>query len=375
MSMMRVGINALHLRWGINAGTETYFTEIVRPWYDESPMGGVDFVVLCQSRPPWGRKDRPHFRFRPVGRFKRPLQRILWDQIWVPRVAATDFDVLFQPGYVGALASRVPQVVTVHDAFAWVHPQVIGWARAFYWRWFVPLGIRLCARVIAVSESTAKDLQTYLMVPPGKVVTIHEGGDRLDGVDSDLSIRSQLSLELGRFFLCVGVFKDIKNPWRILSAYLAYREVARAEALPLVCTGIVVGRRARRIERAARAIPGVRLAGRVSDSALAALYRSATALVFPSLYEGFGIPILEAQSLGCPVITSSVSSMPEVAGSGALLVNPLDEGAISDALLHLHRPETRERLIALGRRNRKRFSWGEASKETWRLLLEVAQNG
>ena len=239
----------------------------------------------------------------------------------------------------------------------------------------MPWGIRLCDRVITVSESTANDLRTYLTVPPGKLVTIHEGGGRLDGVDSDLSVRSQLSLEAGRFFLCVGFFKDIKNPWRILSAYRAYREVAGAEVLPLVCTGAVVGHRARRIERAARATPGVRLAGRVSDSALAALYRSATALVFPSLYEGFGLPILEAQSLGCPVITSSVSSMPEVAGSGAILVNPLDEGAIRNALLHLHRPDIRERLIALGRRNRKRFSWERASKETWRLLLEVAQNG
>jgi glycosyltransferase involved in cell wall biosynthesis len=138
-------------------------------------------------------------------------------------------------------------------------------------------------------------------------------------------------------------------------------------------TGFAEGRRAKKIISYAESIKDVICVGRVNDDDLAALYRNSLGLIFVSLYEGFGIPIIEAQSFGCPVVTSNISAMPEVGGNGALIVDPYSVDEIEMALSSLAREDITE-LVREGFKNTLRFSWQAASRSTLDLLMSEGLN-
>lgn len=368
---MRYAINALFVRWGVNAGTETYLTNIVKPWYDSAPYD-CEFILYCNELPPWWRGNRTWFKAVVLRRAKHLGWRLIYEQLWLPWVACAQFDRLFSPGYVGSACLKKKQVVTVHDAFAWLHPAEAGRLRSLYWRTFIPLPLRGGNSLITVSSSTARDLQRFFRIDEKYLHVIHEAGSHLSAVGEDGAILDRLALQTGGYFHCVGFFKNIKNPHNILNAYHSYRAtVGNDLAKKLVLVGHVGGAAGQKIADEASRIPGVVLAGRLQDAALADLYRGSAALVFASVYEGFGIPILEAQELGCPVITSRCSSMPEVAGDGAILVDPNSISDIAAALLHVSKPEVADDLMARGKINYQKFSWQTASDMTLQVLREA----
>ncbi len=366
--MKTIGLNALHLRWGVNAGTETYFSNLVLPWY-EREQGTSRFIMYCNELPPWWRGPRPWFDAVALPRARGLVWRIFYEQLWFPLKLGSGVHTLFCPGYVGSVLLRARQVVAVLDAYAWRYPREIGRLKSLYWQFFIPRSIRGRNEVTTISSSSASDIVHFCEVDPARIHVIYPAGGHLAAMDSDDTVLGRLGLEPQRYFHCVGVFKEIKNPLRILDAYERYAaQAAPGQAKKLVLVGRADGAYAEMLQARARAMPGVVLAGRLSDGELAALYRGSAGLVFPSLYEGFGIPILEAQSLSCPVITSNVSSMPEVAGAGAILVDPESVAAIADALQAIGEPSRRDALIERGQDNFVRFSWQKASDEVLALL-------
>lgn len=369
---MRLAINALFLRTKVAGGTETYVTNIVRPWYDQGP-GETSFELIANHTPEWWEGDRPWFTLRRVETAGRLPQRILHEQLLLARESRT-WDGLFSPGYVGVVRARCPQVITVHDAYAWVMRREAGWARTLYWRRMIRWSMHRASLTIAVSESTRRDLLRWVGVPPHRVRTILEAGDHVplrgdrcqpvEAVDSGVP-----------YFLSIGFFKAVKNPTRTLEAFARYRKerIRKGEpACRLKLVGAVLGRDAEAVRSRALATEGVEVLGRLEDSALAPLLAGAWGFLFPSLYEGFGIPILEAQRAGCPVLTSTTSSMPEVAGDGAILIDPLDVSALEQGLHALHDPDLRAHLVRRGFANAARFSWRSASAKTLEALLEAA---
>jgi len=370
----RIGINALHLAWGVNAGTETYLTNVALPWY-ESRSHEVRFTLFAQSSPPWWQGERDHFKLVLLPAAKRMWKRIALEQLLLPFSAYKELDLVFHPGYVGSRLARVRQVVTIHDAFAWLFPREIGRARSIYWRTFIPGAARRCVRVIADTRASAADIETFCHISSSNIDVVHLAGGHLDAVVSDGGVLTRLGLSEGEYFHCVGIFKEIKNPWRTLDAYREYRsKCADANPKKLVLVGYVGGSSAARIQQTLGADPGVVIAGRIPDAELAALYAHSAGLVFASLYEGFGLPILEAQRLGCPVLTSNRSCMPEVAGDGAILVDPLDVPDIARGLLALGAGGHAD-LVALGRDNVRRFSWEAASRATFRIVVDACEAG
>lgn len=363
---MRIAINALFLRTKVAGGTETYVTNVVRPWY-EGGRTDLCFELYANHIPCWWRGNREGFRLRLVPGAVSLARRIAYEQA-VLALRSPGWDVLFNPGYVGVLGARCPQVVTVHDAYAWVLPKEAGVLRAAYWRWMIARSVRSSAAVIAVSESTRRDLLRFTQAQPERVRVIHEAGDHIPE-----SARPPGEVASGApFFLAIGIFKEVKNPERALAAYSEYRRRRAGRGLPvcgLKLVGVVRGAQAERIRAMAEATEGVEFLGRVEDDRLRQLLETAAGFLFPSLYEGFGIPILEAQRAGCPVLTSTTSSMPEIAGDGAILVEPLDTGSIAEGLEKLGDPGIRETMIARGRLNAARFSWARASESTLTLLL------
>ena len=367
-----IAINALHMAWGVNAGTSTYLTNIIKPWY-ELPSPGLRFTLLCQATPEWWQGERSHFTLRIFKRASSLSWRVLYEQVLFPLVRYRNFDLVFHPGYVGCLFGAVPQVVTIHDAFAWVRPKEVGRGKVLYWKTLIPRSARRADRIIADTEVTASDVARFCGISREKIRVVHLAGGHLSQITPDFGVLGRLGIAEAGYFHCVGIFKDLKNPWRIMKAYERYRaQVGPTRPKDLVMVGHIGGKNGIEVAAAAQGRPGIIIGARITDAELAALYLRSAGLVFASLYEGFGLPILEAQRLGCPVITSNLSCMPEVAGTGAILVDPDNEEAISDAMLALHSGRPGE-LIAAGEKNAASFSWVKASTITRDLLLDALQ--
>jgi glycosyltransferase involved in cell wall biosynthesis len=277
------------------------------------------------------------------------LARELW---WYPfRLSALggDTDVLHCTTYYGPLRPRVPTVVTVHDLAVFRHPETFPrWTRS-YVPTVVPRVLRAARRVIAVSEFTAAELESLLHVPRDKIHVVPNAVDETftpDGPHAD-----------GEYVLAVGTLEPRKN--------LA----CAIEAAALIGVELrVVGARGWGGVEARGA--NVQWLGEVDDDELARQYRGARCVVYPSFYEGFGLPVLEAMACGAAVVTSAGGATGEVAGDAAVLVDPLDVAAIAagleDAIAR------REELRPLGLERARCFSWDEAARLTQAVYEDVA---
>jgi glycosyltransferase involved in cell wall biosynthesis len=223
---------------------------------------------------------------------------------------------------------------------------------------------RRAERLLTVSEFSRRELSTVLAVDPDRFVVAPNGVEHSEGPEADQPV----DVGNGLFVLMVG-------------PPAAHKNIAPV-AMTLARRGIdvvVVGRAAHRVFRGAggtgvqATVPDrIRWLGRVSDAQMRWLYRHASALVFPSLYEGFGLPVVEAQRLGCPVVASDRASLPEVAGHGAVLVDPTDPGLVAEKVaLLLTDAEARNRLAVLGRANADRFPWATTADRIAETLADL----
>ncbi len=271
-----------------------------------------------------------------------------WYPLELPR-RARGLDVLHCPSFRGPLRSSTPLVLTVHDVAVLRHPDAFNrWTRT-YSRAFVPRVVRAARRVIAVSEFTKRELVDLLAIPEDRIRVIPNAvgepfvpnGDRAEG----------------EYVLAVGTREPRKNLARLVRA-------AQLAGVELRVAG------ARGWGGADVRGDGVRVLGYVEDDELARLYRGALCVAYPSLYEGFGIPVLEALACGAPVVTSAGTAMAEVADGAALLVDPQDANAIADGIREAI--ARREELAALGPQRARAFTWQAAAEATAAVYRELA---
>jgi glycosyltransferase involved in cell wall biosynthesis len=228
---------------------------------------------------------------------------------------------------------------------------------------------RRAARIVVVSENTRRDLETHFPASRGKIQIIYPGLNpqhRAPSVDVSQSVLKKHGLAKG-YLLYVGNLRASKNTPRLIAAYSALR-ASMPDAPPLVLAGKNFLK-----ELSSESLPaGVKMLGAVEGSDLPALYANASIFVFPSLYEGFGLPPLEAMACGAPVLTSWAASLPEVCGKAAVYVDPLSEASIAEGIKELlMSPSKREELIALGFANIKRFSWARFAASTWQVYHDA----
>jgi len=261
-----------------------------------------------------------------------------------------------------------PLVATVHDLAFRHYPDAYPAAGRRYHDRAARIVAGEAARVIAVSQATADDLTELYGVEPARISVVPLGVEPPGAADQPAAARLLADLGVrGPFLLAVGTLEPRKNLPRLLAAF---GEVT--DELPdhfLVVAGPVGwGPTLRPTWDSVR----VKLAGPVGDPVLRALYRTAEGLAYPSLYEGFGLPVVEAMAHGLPVLTSDRSSLPEVAGDAAVLVDPLDRGAIAKGLVRLVTDSAlRRRLADAGPRRAARFTWPATAAGTWAAYREV----
>lgn len=306
---------------------------------------------------------------------------INWPRLWTQAGLASQtfkdkLDVLFVPAHTIPIIKRpgLKTVVTVHDLGSEYLPGMHQLKQRLYLGYMQRRQLKSATKIIAVSKATKDDLVKRIGLPSEKIEVVYEGYDKelFKPVKNDLLVNSLKSLDLvsGEYFLFVGTIQPRKNIYRLITAYDSYYgPFKKAPKLVLVGSKGWLSDDIYKLVKTLGLEDRVKFLGRVDDEKLPALYSGAIALTFPSLFEGFGLPILEAQACGCPVITSNLSSMPEVAGKGAILVDPYSVNEIAAALRMVTSDKVKvTSLVRDGYENIKRFSWEKCAGETLDVL-------
>ena len=302
----------------------------------------------------------------------RELATVAW------RLFRLDVDLYHSTHYVLPAVVPCPVVATIHDIIHLLYPEFLPSRLAFFYaQRMIRRTLHRGDRVIAVSRNTRDDLHRFFDIDGRKIQVIHNGVD--DAFRRPLP-EEEITATLAEFgiqrpyVLFVGnAAKPHKNLDNVVKAYgRARRQVPQFEA-PLVCVGEREGVEFKIRQRAEQlGIPGaVQLLGKVPGETLPAIYQGASLFLYPTLYEGFGLPVIEAMASGVPVITSNTSALKEVGEGYAHLVDPLDVEAMADAIGTLMSdPEHRRSLAKLGRRRAEDFQWRRAAERT----LEVYES-
>lgn len=305
--------------------------------------------------------------------------KFLWTQIGLASQTFKDeLDVLFVPAHTLPIVRKpgLKTVVTVHDLGSEFLPKTHQLKQRLYLSFMQKAQLRGATHLIAVSNATKDDLVKRIGINSKKITVIYEGYDKelFKPVKNDLLPKT--------YYLFVGTVQPRKNLERLIKAFSLQLSAIRQETkksedrrltvgdLKLVIVGSKgwLSDEIYKLPKKLGIEKRVKFLGYVPDENMPALYSGAIALIYPSLFEGFGLPILEAQACGCPVITSNCSSMPEVAGKGVILVDPYNIDDIVKGMNKIKKQETRNKLIKLGFENIKRFSWEKTARETLKVL-------
>ncbi len=365
---LRIGINALYLIPGGVGGTEIYLRQLLRALAGIDSENEYTVFTNCETGPDLV-PAQPNFRHAPqnLAASFRPA-RILWEQTVLPFEAARrKLDVLFNPGFTAPAPRACPNVTVFHDLQHKRHPEYFRWFDLPFWRFCLWSSVHTSRLLLADSKATHADLLRFYSVPAGRVRTVPLG------VDPQF-------FEVGRersrpepYILCASTLHPHKNIGPLIRAYAEFRR-ARPE-FRLVITG-VRGFHTAAVEALVEELDlgdAVRLAGWLAREDLYRVFRDAWAFVYPSTFEGFGLPVLEALAAAIPTACSSIEPLASLAADAALQFDPGDHKAMLEAINRVVSDDAlRTRLSAAGPRRAAEFSWCKTAEATLAALREAA---
>jgi glycosyltransferase involved in cell wall biosynthesis len=376
---MRIALSTSVIQRG-RTGVAQYLFALLRAFAPYTQQHQFTLFVL--------EEDLPLFEFAasemqivPVSeRFRPPVKNILWHQIELPRLVDRHrIDVLHVPSYRRLLWRRpCALVATIHDLAPFHVANKYDWKRMFYGRVVAQRLARRQDHIIAISQNTATDLKRWFRLPDRQISVIHNGVDHerfFPGAKETARDEAARKHGLSRpFFLYVARLEHpAKNHVRLISAFNQFK-TATGSNWQLVFGGSN-WHSAESIHAAIRAsgfASDIRALGFVPDKDLPMLYRAANVFVYPSLYEGFGLPPIEAMACGCPVISSTCGSLGEVVGPAAAVVNPEDVSSMAGQLAALAGDAgLRERLRVLGLEQAQCFNWQKTASRTLEVYESV----
>jgi glycosyltransferase involved in cell wall biosynthesis len=371
MGVVRIGIDARKLH---DFGIGTYIRNLLRQLarMDER----TEYVVVCRP------EDREALstlgdNFRAVPE-SAPNYSVA-EQVKIPLALQRERVTLFHaPHYVLPALVRCRSVVTIHDCIHLMFPQYLPNRFAFaYAKTSIGMAAKRATRVLTVSESSKRDILRFVDAEPDKIDVIYNAYDErfaIDPAEEDVvRVRERFQLQ-DEFVLYAGNVKPHKNLERLIEAFQIVRKRG-LDHLKLVMIGDEISKYTalRRAVHRYQLHKYVRFLGYLPEETLAVMYRLAGVFVFPSLYEGFGLPPLEAMASGTPVVTSNVSSLPEVAGDAAILVDPYDPAAIADGIFRVLTDERlRKHLSQRGLARAGMFSWEQSVRRVHKIYADVS---
>ena len=369
---MIIGIDASRATTTQRTGTEAYACYLVQSLIPLALAAGHQLRLYFNQPPP------PDLfpKLPEVVSVVIPFPR-LWTHLRLGReLQRHSPDVFFTPAHVIPLTYRGASVATVHDLGYHYFPQAHPRRQLAYLRWSTRHNARRSQLIIADSEATKTDLMRFYGVPASKIHVIYPGCEPGLSQVTDAGVLAAVQARYGitpPYLLYLGTLQPRKNLGRLIQAYAQLpdhsHQLVLAGKAGWLTQPILTQIAALPADIAARIL----LPGYVPDADKAALISGATALLYPSLYEGFGFPVLEGQACGVPVLCAQNSSMPEVAGAGALLVRAERVEEISGGIMRLLRDAgLRQQLAAAGRANVARFTWEGAATQVLAALREAA---
>lgn len=329
--------------------------------------------VPSPIRPQVGRLHRRIKEMIPGGRH---LRHALDTVGFIVKARTHHTQLVFAPNYIGPKTS-LPTVITVHDISHVRHPEAHPPKRVAFLNQALPRAMRNARKIFVVSQFTAVEVASLFPDVAHKIQVIYPGVDRRffdpQSAEVEVKLRHLLQNDSRRYFLFLATLEPRKNLQRVLAAYEGLPNAIR-NAHPLVLAGQIGWRESSFAEPLSRLVAKKEAfcLGYVPDAVLPALYRHALALIYPALYEGFGLPPVEAMAAGCPVLVSNVTAMPEVCGDAALYCDPLNTESITEAMLNLADDENmRKRLSILGSSQAGLYQWDRAANMFLEAVKEI----
>jgi glycosyltransferase involved in cell wall biosynthesis len=314
--------------------------------------------------------------FSPPAR--HPFLYLIWFEWVLPRVLKkVNADLFITPDGYLSLNTKTPTLQVVHDINYEHYPQFIPLIARWYLQWFFPKFIKRADRIVTVSEFSKQDIVNHYGYNESKIDIVYNGANEIfSPVHTDIIQQTRSLFSNGKpYFFYVGSLHPRKNIINLLAAFDQFKTSTQSD-MKLLIAGKAYWWNAD-MEKGYKKIihkEDIIFTGRVDSETLKNLMASAYALTYVSLFEGFGIPILEAMYCDVPVITSNTSSMPEVGGNAAIYVDPTNISSISDALTKLWTDKPlRNNLIEKGRIQRNKFSWNYTSDRLWQSILKLCE--
>lgn len=380
---MRIAINTLPL-YKTKVGMGRYIVELVNriPILDKE---NTYFIYLSEKNQKFFTIKSENVVFKKVPKFfTLPFAKICWEQIILPFLLVKEnINLYHAPGFVLPLIKqeKIKYVVTIADMTFFTHPKYHLQRKMWYFRAFIPSTLKKANKIITISENTKNNIVSLFPISPQKIVAIPLAADDMF-TDKARVIAWQEKEILQKYnikkpyLLFVGMLEPRKNITGILHAFEMLNEQDKKEI-----TLVIVGKKGWMYDDIFRYVKvhnlenNVLFTGYVQDNELPALYKNAVCFLYPSFYEGFGIPVIEAMACGCPVITSNTSSLKEISGEAAILVEPSDTNAIKKAIIEIiTNTKKRKELSIKGKRQTKQFNWQKMAKETKELYSVVLKN-
>jgi glycosyltransferase involved in cell wall biosynthesis len=377
---MHIGIDA-HAIGAQQGGNETYIRNLIKSLAEvDGENRYTIYLANARAAALWRDGFANQFKNFTIRLLPPPTPLVRVPVFLAYELLKRPVDVLHVQ-YTAPPFCRVPVIVTIHD-LAFEHlPETFTRRGSFQLKLTVRRTAKKAARIATVSEFSRQDLIRTYHLPPEKVTVTYNGIEshftpqpKSPGESAEIRQRFGIARD---FLLAVGSLQPRKNLVRLIRAYAKLRNENENFTRQLV----VVGRKLWLTDeifaevKKQRWADDVILTGYVADEDLPALYRSASAFVYPSLFEGFGLPPLEAMACGAPVVTSDTSSLPEVTGDAALLIDPRDEQSLVNALIEVvNNQPLRARLREKGIAQAGKFTWREAAEKTLRLYREACNS-
>ncbi len=304
---------------------------------------------------------------------RHPVLYWIWFEKIIPRVVKKyHINLFFSPDHYLSLNVKIPTLLAVHDLNFLHHPENLPKLEALYYKKFVTRYIQKATRLIAVSEHTKTDCIKTLNIEPDKIDIVYNAPNLPKIILNEEEKRQVRKKYTGGcpYFVYIGSLHRRKNIGRMLQAFDAFVEQTKADVFfVFVGKPMWKDKQLDHIYQQIKHKERIIFTGYLDSNEAAQILASALALVFVSLFEGFGVPVVEAMNMGVPVITSNISSMPEVAGNAAWLVNPFSQEEIQQAMKRLYEDVTlRLEMVKRGYQQASKYSWDISAQQLWKAI-------